>query len=96
MRPQGVNPEEDLIKGVRSTMKTLKLGIPAGLLVAGFLLCTSASFGNQEFAKKEGKSCTFCHAKVEAKDNMKKNLNAVGQCYDKDKSLAKCAAPEKK
>ncbi len=76
-------------------MKTLKLAIPAVFLAGGFLLCTTASYGTQEFAKKEMKSCTYCHGKVEAKENMPKNLNATGKCYKEAKSLAKCPAPTK-
>ena len=62
-------------------MRSLKLIVPAGLLMAGFLVCTTASYGTQEYAKKEKKSCTFCHAKVEAKDNMPKNLTDAGKYY---------------
>ena len=38
-----------------------------------------------EFAKKEGKKCTFCHVKAGKKD-----LNDVGKCYKEKKSIAKC------
>ncbi|MBZ5581744.1 MAG: hypothetical protein LAQ30_05960 [Acidobacteriia bacterium] len=78
-------------------MKTWKLALPAGILMTGFLLCTSASYGTQAYAKKEGKQCTYCHGKVESKENMPKNLNATGKCYkENEHSLAKCPAPEKK
>ncbi len=79
-------------------MKTLKLAIPAALIMGGFLVCTTASYGTPEFAKKEGKSCTTCHGKVEAsnKEAMAKNLNATGTCYKEKKSLAQCAAPAPK
>ena len=73
-------------------MHTIKLGIPAAVLATGFLICTSASYGTQEFAKKEKKSCTTCHAKSAAKAEMAKNLNAVGTCYKDEHSLEKCAA----
>jgi hypothetical protein len=78
-------------------MRTIKLTIPAALLATGFLICTSASYGTQQYAKKEKKSCTFCHAKALAdKAQMTKNLNAVGTCYkDNEHSLAKCTAPKK-
>ena len=77
-------------KEMRS-MRTLKVAVPSGLLLAGFLFCTSAGFGKPEYAKKEGiKSCTTCHAKMEAKDAMAKNLNDVGKCYQTEKSMAKC------
>ena len=79
-------------------MKTLKLAIPAGILAAGFILCTSASYGTPAFAKKEGKTCLYCHGKMEAgnKEAMVKNLTATGKCYEEKKSLATCPVPEKK
>jgi len=80
-------------------MRTLKLAIPAGIVAAGFLLCTSVSYGTQEYAKKEKQSCTTCHSKVQGTEAMKKDpmLTDTGKCYkDNDHSLAKCKVPEKK
>ena len=58
-------------------MKTLKLALPAAILGAGFLICTTASYGTQAYMKKEGvKSCTYCHVKMGSKD-----LNDTGKCY---------------
>ena len=78
-------------------MKVIKLGIPAVILLGGLLVCTSSLEGTPEYAKKEKKSCTYCHAKmVTAKDEMAKNLNSTGTCYkDNEHSLAKCEAPKK-
>lgn len=77
-------------------MRAIKLALPAAVLMTGFMLCTTASLGKQEYMKKEKvKSCTVCHAKVEAKENMPKNLNDVGKCYAaNDHSLAKCNVPK--
>jgi hypothetical protein len=73
-------------------MRAMKVALPAAILMAGFLLCTSATYGKPEYAKKEKQSCTYCHVKAGAKD-----LNDTGKCYkDADHSLAKCKAPEKK
>jgi len=80
-------------------MRTWKLVVPAGIVMAGFLLCTSASYGTQEYAKKEKQACTVCHVKDGAKDAMHAdpNLTDTGKCYQKnDHSLAKCKLPEKK
>jgi hypothetical protein len=73
----------------------MKFAIPAAIM-AGFLVCTSSLYGTPEYAKKEKKSCTFCHAKVSTdKAEMVKNLNTTGSCYkDNDHSLAKCQAPK--
>lgn len=78
-------------------MRTFKVLIPSAILLGGLLLCTSSLFGTPEYAKKEKKSCTTCHAKaVGDKAEMVKNLNATGTCYkDNEHSLAKCAAPKK-
>jgi len=62
-------------------MRILKLVLPTALLLAGFVVCTTASYGKPEYAKKEKKSCTFCHAKNEAKDQMSKNLTDAGKYY---------------
>jgi cytochrome c553 len=73
-------------------MKTLKLALPAAILGAGFLICATASYGTAVFAKKEGKTCVYCHVAAGKKD-----LNDTGKCYkSNDKSLAKCPVPAEK
>jgi hypothetical protein len=68
-------------------MRTLKLVLPAAVVTAGFLVCTTASYGTPEYAKKEKKACTFCHAKIEpgTKEGknpaMVKNLTDAGKFY---------------
>jgi hypothetical protein len=78
-------------------MRMLKLAIPAGIVAAGFLICTTASYGKMEYFKKENlKSCTTCHVKTGAPDAMKKdpNLTEIGKCYAaNDHSLTKCNVP---
>jgi hypothetical protein len=78
-------------------MRTWKLAIPAGIVMAGFLICTTATYGKPEYQKKEGfKSCTGCHVKVGTPDAMKKdpNLNDLGTCYSKNShTLDKCTVP---
>ena len=78
-------------------MLTFKLILPSAVLISGFAVCTSSLYGTQEYAKKEKKSCTFCHGKmVSDKGAMAKNINSTGVCYkDNDHSLAKCAPPKK-
>ena len=72
-------------------MGALKLILPASILAVGFAVCTSSMYGTPEYARKEMKSCTYCHSKVAEKSVMAKNLNANGTCYkDNDHSLAKC------
>jgi len=75
-------------------MRMLKLLFPSAVVIAGLVVWTTATYGKPEYKKKEGvKSCTVCHVKVAAAEEMKKdpNLNDVGKCYkDNDHSLAKC------
>ena len=77
-------------------MRTIKLILPAAVLLSGIAVCTSSMYGTQAYAKKEKKSCTFCHAKmVSDKAEMVKNLNTTGACYKDDHALAKCVAQKK-
>jgi hypothetical protein len=57
-------------------MKALKFAVPMLPLVAGLLFNSVASFATPAYAKKEGKSCTFCHVKMGSKE-----LNAAGNFY---------------
>ena len=68
-------------------MRAFKSFLPALLLTAGFLVCVTASWATGEMAKKEKKACTFCHAKTEGKDAMKKNLTDAGKYYNEKKTL---------
>jgi hypothetical protein len=68
-------------------MNKLKLLVPAIIVGVGILASVTASYGTQEIAKKEKKQCTFCHAKVEAKDAMPKNLTDAGKYYQEHKTL---------
>ena len=65
-----------------------KTVLPAVILVGGFLVCTTASYGTAEYAKNTKKGCTFCHEKVSSdKDAMSKNLTAAGKYYKEKKTL---------
>ena len=69
-------------------MRTLKLAIPSLIVLAGFVVCTTATYAKPEYAKKEGKSCVTCHVKMGQKD-----LNETGKCYaSNDHSLTKCSS----
>jgi hypothetical protein len=81
-------------------MRIVKLMLPAALLLGGAMVWTTSSFGKPEYAKKETKSCTFCHVKVvmTPPDAMHKdpNLTDAGKYYAAhDHSLAGYKAPEK-
>ncbi len=70
-------------------MRALKVVLPAAILMTGFLVCTTASYGTPEYAKKEKKACTYCHTKmVPDKTEMAKNQTDAGKYYkDHDHSL---------
>jgi hypothetical protein len=69
-------------------MTHLKLIVPAVILLGGFLVCSTASYGKQEYMKATKKQCVYCHAKVSAdKDVMNKNLTDAGKYYAEHKSL---------
>jgi hypothetical protein len=70
-------------------MRLLKI-LVALAIVGGTVI--SISVAKPEYAKKEGKACTYCHTKAGKPD-----LNDTGKCYkENDHSLAKCKAPENK
>ena len=70
-------------------MSHLKIMLPAVILLGGFLVCTSASYGKMEYTKSTKKACTFCHEKnlPNDKEAMKKNLTGAGKYYEEHKSL---------
>ena len=68
-------------------MRLLKV-LMALALFSGSMI--SLSPAKPEYAKKEGKKCTYCHVALGKPD-----LNDTGKCYKaNDHSLAKCKAPE--
>jgi len=73
-------------------MRSLRISIPIGILIGWLALTASLTLAKPEYAKKEKKSCTYCHVKMGSKD-----LNDVGKCYQKNKhSLEGCEPKETK
>ena len=69
-------------------MSHWKVVLPAAILLGGFLVCSTASFGKQEYMKATKKACTYCHEKTVAdKGVMAKNLTDAGKYYAEHKSL---------
>jgi len=70
-------------------MRLLKALIALSIFCGCLLTLATAK---PEYAKKEGKSCTFCHVKMGSKE-----LNDAGKYYKEHKhSLEGYKAPEKK
>ena len=82
-------------------MRALKLVLPAAVLTAGFLVCTTASYGTPDYSKKEKKACTFCHAKIESgtvngkNEAMVKNLTEAGKFYKEHNHSLEGFTPKK-
>jgi len=70
-------------------MSHLKIIVPAALVFAGFLVCSTVSFGKPEYTKSTKKACLYCHKTSEPgkKDVMSKNLTDAGKYYQEHKSL---------
>ncbi len=76
-------------------MSKLKIALPAAILLGGFLVCTTASFGPTEYAKQTKKGCAYCHtAKAVNKENAKE-LTDAGKYYAKKKTLDGYTEPKK-
>ena len=70
-------------------MRLLKVLFAVSILSGTLLSVASAK---PEYAKKEGKTCTFCHVKMGSKE-----LNDAGKYYkEHNHSLEGYKAPEKK
>jgi hypothetical protein len=79
-------PRGDAIALCRSggIMSQLKLILPAALVLGGFLVCSTTSYGKAEYTKQTKKACVYCHV-----DSAKapKNLKEPGKYYQEHKSL---------
>jgi hypothetical protein len=73
-----------LVNGFGGFMSHLKLILPAAIVLAGFLVCSTASYGKPEFTKSTKKTCTYCH--VDA-TKAPKELKDPGKYYQEHKSL---------
>ena len=65
-------------------MSKIKYALPAAILVGGFLVSSSLSFGKPEFTKATKKACAFCHVDSKAKP---KDLTEAGKYYKDHKTL---------
>ncbi|MBZ5582213.1 MAG: hypothetical protein LAQ30_08425 [Acidobacteriia bacterium] len=70
-------------------MSHLKIAFPAAILLGGFLVCTTASFGTPEMAKQTKKACGYCHVQNPPKkgDPKAKELKDAGKYFQEHKSL---------
>ena len=57
-------------------MSHLKVVLPAVILLGGFLVCSTASYGKPEYVKTTKKACAYCHVDSKAKP---KELTEAGK-----------------
>ena len=69
---------------VEIIMSHLKLAVPAVILLGGFLVCTTTSYGKPEYTKSTKKACAYCHVDSKAKP---KELTEAGKYFSEHKSL---------
>jgi len=67
----------------------LKIAVPSAVVLGGLMLA-SLTFGTPKYAKKEKKSCTFCHV-----TQGKKELNDTGKCYGEHNHSLDSCGPKK-
>ena len=65
-------------------MSHLKITLPAAILLGGFLLCSTSSYGKAEYTKQTKKSCAYCHVDQKAKP---KELTEAGKYFSEHKNL---------
>ncbi len=66
-------------------MSRLRMVIPAAVLLLGFVAATKGTYGNIRYQKSEKRPCVTCHVSIKGKE-----LNSVGKCYEKKRSLNGC------
>ena len=70
--------------GIGGTMSHLKVTLPTVILLGGFLVCSTASYGKPEYVKTTKKGCPVCHVDSKAKP---KELTDAGKYYAEHKNL---------
>ena len=70
--------------GIGGTMSHLKVTLPTVILLGGFLVCSTASYGKPEYTKSTKKACAVCHVDSKAKP---KELTEAGKYFSEHKNL---------
>jgi hypothetical protein len=65
-------------------MSQLKLILPGLIVLGGFLVCSTASFGKPEYTKQTKKAFTYCHVDAQ---KAPKDLKDAGKYFQEHKSL---------
>ena len=75
---------ELLTFGIGGIMSHLKVTLPTVILLGGFLVCSTASYGKPEYTKSTKKACATCHVDSKAKP---KELTDAGKYFAEHKNL---------
>ncbi len=65
-------------------MSRLKLTLPAAILLGGFLICSTVTYGKPEYTKQTKKACVYCHVNA---TKAPKELKDAGKYFQEHKSL---------
>jgi hypothetical protein len=65
-------------------MLKIKYAVPATILLGGFLVSSTLSYGKPEYVKATKKACVYCHVDSKAKP---KDLTDAGKYYKEHNSL---------
>lgn len=65
-------------------MRHLKIVIPAVILMGGFVVCSTTSYGKPEYTKATKKACVYCHVDAQ---KAPKELKDAGKYYQEHKNL---------
>jgi hypothetical protein len=79
-------------------MSRLKLVLPAAILMGGFLICTTASYGTAAYATQTKQKCAYCHTQTVPKkgDPKATDLTDAGKYFQShNKSLDGYVPPKK-
>ena len=69
-------------------MSQWKLIVPAALVLGGFLICSTATYGKQEYTKQTKKACSYCHTVAVPKNaDQGKGLTDAGKYFQEHKTL---------
>ena len=73
----------------QTPMSKIKLLLPAAILLGGFIVCTTASYGTMEYTKQTKKACSYCHVQASPKKDDPKagDLKDAGKYFKEHKSL---------
>jgi len=65
-------------------MNHLKIVLPAGIVLGGFLLCATATYAKPDYSKQTKKACNFCHVDAQ---KTPKELKDAGKYFQEHKTL---------